>query len=451
MRSLIADTGTTQAFVDRLTASPSMSGRMEASHCFLTLKQPISNGDLPSSRILKAGQKYTFPFVFTIPQQLLPRACLHQVASDFVRENHLMLPPSMGDPELSGFGGTLLDDMAPEMAKIVYGIKVRITQMHEGDAKPTLLAQKMRKVRVKPVFEEQPPLSTEGNKEYKLRLEKTIKKGLFKGKLGILTAQASQPKPIVIPGARTTDAKPITTRARIVLRFDPTDEAHLPPRLGSLKTNIKVTTFYSTVARSTFPSRATLGYEQTQGAYTDTVSLSTMCIASAQWQKHPPSANPPPFSDPIRRDSALSQCSSPSSSLLLSSIDTADIPHASPNYKNTSFYTASILVPISLPPNKNFLPTFHSCLVSRCYALSMHLSVHAAGGLPDPGVTLKVPLQVCAEGSVTGIENARVRNEEAAGALEEANRIFAPRRSRGGEDAPPEYVPFVQGRVRVVG
>lgn len=71
--------------------------------------------------------------------------------------------------------------------------------------------------------------------------------------------------------------------------------------------------------------------------------------------------------------------------------------------------------------------------------------------MPDPGVTLKVPLQVCAEGSVTGIENARVRNEEAAGALEEANRIFAPRRSRGGEDAPPEYVPFVQGRVRVVG
>lgn len=67
-------TGTAQVFVERLSTTPSMSGRTEASHKFLTLKMPLNPSDLPSPPILRAGKKYTFPFSFTIPAQLLPKS-----------------------------------------------------------------------------------------------------------------------------------------------------------------------------------------------------------------------------------------------------------------------------------------------------------------------------------------------------------------------------------------
>jgi hypothetical protein len=438
--ALMHGTGTAQVYVDRLTTSPSMSGRTEANHRFLTLKQPIDDADLPSPRILRAGKQYIFPFYFTVPSQLLPRACPHKVASDYVRETHLMLPPSLGDAELSGFGGVLLDDMAPEMSKVIYGIKVRITQFLEGEQRLSVLAEKLRKVRIKPVFEEQPPLNVDGNAEYRLRQEKTIKKGLFKGKMGTLTAQTVQPKALVVPGARSTCNDPVATRARVHLRFDPADESSLPPKLGSLKTNIKVWTYYSSAPRNNFPSRDNLAYDVTQGAYGETVTISSMCIASAQWQKQPASANPI-LSDSIdRRDSGVSDCSTSSADAY-----SASIPPASKNYKDGCFYTASILVPVTLPYNKNFIPTFHSCLISRSYTLSLHISAHTSG-VSDPSLHLKVPLQVCAEGSVTGNENARARSAE-VGVLDEVGRVFTPRSvappaDLGVMDAPPEYMVF---------
>ena len=102
--------GTCYTFVERLTATPSSSGRMEATHRFLTLKQPIDEAALPR-RELAAGKSYTFPFTFTVPDQLLPKSCSHTVSSDFLRQNHLTPPPSMGDPDVAGFGSTLKDDL----------------------------------------------------------------------------------------------------------------------------------------------------------------------------------------------------------------------------------------------------------------------------------------------------------------------------------------------------
>jgi hypothetical protein len=429
-----------------------MSGRTEASHRFLTLKQPIDDSDLPDPRVLVAGKTYTFPFFFTVPAQLLPRACTHNVASDYVRETHLLLPPSLGDAELSGFGGSLLDDVAPEMSKIIYGIKVRLLHT-EGDGKAAVIAEKTRKVRVKPAFEEQPPLNMDGNPEYRQRHEKAIKKGLFKGKLGTLIAQSRQPRAMVVPGARTvTDAVP-STRARILLRFDPASEICLPPRLGSLKTSIKVATYYASSPRNSFPSRYNSVYDVLQGYFAETLNISTMCIASAQWEKHSASENPasPCETNTERRDSGMS-CFSTSSNM---TFDTG-IPLASKDYKGGEFYTASILVPVTNTNNKNFIPTFHSCLISRTYTLNMNLSAHAPG-VSDPSLHLKIPLQVCAEGSESGIENARVRSAEQA-VRSNARGIFPCRSAApSGADAPPEYAAFPsrvgrhQARVTAVG
>jgi hypothetical protein len=387
-----------------MTTTPTMTGRTEACHRFLTLRQPIDESDFPNTKVFEGGKTYKFPFTFTVPSQLLPKACSHKVVSEHIRNTHLSLPPSIGDPDLAGFGSTLLDDLSPEMSKITYGIKVKIVHTR-GSEGILVLGDKMKKVRVKPAFVEQPPLNIDHNDEYRPRQEKTVKKGIFKGKLGTMTARTIQPPPLVIPGARSPDVKSISTMAKLVLRFDPADEGSAPPRLGSLATKIKVCTYYASAPRQNFPTRSTIGFDLSQGVYTENVPLSTLCIASAHWEKHDPTTTSSPTDTILRRDSGISDCSTTHSA---SEAFAAGILPASQSYKfGTPFYTAQILVPITLPTNKNFIPTFHSCLVSRTYTLGLQFSVH--GG---PTMHLKVPVQICAEGSDTGIEEARARSVE---------------------------------------
>lgn len=436
-----------------------MTGRTEAHQRFLVLRQPIEETDFPSPRMFEAGRTYNFPFTFTIPSQLLPKACSHKVSSDHVRECHLLLPPSLGDPDLAGFGTSLLDDLAPEMSKITYAIKVRIAHQR-GSEGIVVLAEKSRKVRVKPAFPEQAPLNIDGNDEYRPKQQRVIKKGLFKGKLGTLSAKTVQPRPLTIPGARTTDNKPITTMAKLVLRFDPSDESHTPPKLSSLATKLKVTTFFASSPRHSVPIRASLGFDISQGIYSENIALSSLCIASAQWEKHDASFNPEAESL-TRRDSGISECSTMSSAERAFAMG---ILPASKDYQNGSFYTAQILVPVTLPDNKNFIPTFHSCLISRTYSLGMQFA--AQGG---SSMNLKVPIQICADGSDTGIENARARSVEESVLREAAMEMFTPRSiappsfdqttsadaSRQGstiletrDDLPPGYTAFAPATIR---
>lgn len=425
----IAFIGVAKTHVDRLTSTPTISGRTEATHRFLKLTQPIDESLLPQPRIAAAGKTYTFPFTFVVPNQLLPKACIHKTASDHVRETHLQLPPSLGDPELAGHGGTLLDDLAPEMSRITYGINVKVTQYRDSDGAAVVLADKMRKVRVKPAFDEQPPLNIDPkDDEYRLRQEKTIRKGLFKGKLGTLVMESTQPKALRIPGARSTTAGPITTMAQVLLRFDPAGEAAQPPRLNTLATKLKVATFYASAPRHAFPSRASMGIDLAQGYYSESVPLSTLSVASAQWTQHPPSASTTTSADLARRDSGISDCSSTSPS---------NIPRPSKSHHaSRSFYTAKILVPITLPASKNFVPTFHSCLISRVYNLSLHLSVHGPG-VGDPSLSLKAPVQIAAEGSEEGSAVLRASLAEEM-VRAEADAMWVPR----SVAPPPEYAYF---------
>ncbi|KAL6705922.1 hypothetical protein ACN47E_006201 [Coniothyrium glycines] len=424
----IAFIGTSRVFVERMTTAPTMSGRSEANHRFLVLRQPIAREHFPTSRIFKSGESYRFPFTFTIPSQLLPKACTHVVAADHVRDTHCQLPPSLGDPDLAGFGNTLLDDLAPQMSKITYGVKVKIAQLRASEG-ITVLAEKTKKVRVKPVFQEQAPLNIDNNDEYRPKQEKVVKKGLFKGRLGTLTAKTAQPPPLVIPGARSTNNEPISTLAKLVLRFDPVEDGSGPPQLQSMVTKIKVCTYYASAPRQSFPSRASLGFDLTQGVYSEKVPLSSLCIASAQWEEHDSAANPTAESL-IRRDSGISDCSA------LSDAETAfaiGVLPASKDYRKGKFYTTQIFIPITLPMNKNFVPSFHCCLISRIYSLSLQFA---------------------------GIENARVRSVEET-ALRETVDVFAPRsvapstigiRDDGIVDArdelPPDYSAFAPPRTR---
>ncbi|EME46643.1 hypothetical protein DOTSEDRAFT_70602 [Dothistroma septosporum NZE10] len=365
--------GTTRTYVERLTTAAAISGKSEAFHQFLKLKQPRLDEHLPEDRVLRAGQKYELPFVFVVPQHLLPRVCQHKIAGPALRDIHLQLPPSFGDKDVE-LKSESPDDMVPEMASIRYGVFARISKnKEEGDeiVKATI-ASKARRVRVIPATDEQPPLIVGDDSEYTLRKERTIRKGVLQGKLGTLVVEASQPAPMRLQAHRTEEQQP--SMATVFLRFDPVDAKSPPPRLGSMASKLKVCTYFASTARSSFPTKQASLSDLSQGMHSEQLNLSSRCVANVEWTKHDGNV------DALRRrDSGCSDV-------------TTGVPEPSDSYKGKSFYTAKVLVPLSLPTNKAFVPTFHTCLVSRIYQLKLELGLHTAG--IGGTIDLKVPIQI---------------------------------------------------------
>ena len=398
--------GVAKTYVEKVATTSPTNGRTEAFQSFLRLVQPVER---PASTILKAGETYRFPFTFVVPERRLPQSCTHSVDNQTVSDMHLALPPSMGDPMMASERKHLLDDMCPDMAVVSYALKARITQGRGPNGKHIIIAEGARKVRIVPAVEEHPPLDVRGDctDDYKPRAEKLLKKGFFKGKLGCLVAEADQPKSLRLPSVRAKWNTPITTMARVNVRFDPANENTHPPSLGSLATKLKIVTFYASVPMKEIPIRSSeYHYSSIKGLYVDVINLSSRCIGSTQWEKYPQASA-------IRRDSALSTVSGP-----------GKIPDPSPAYKGQSFYVASLVVPITLPRTKVFLPTFHSCLMSRVYALDFYLSTSGTG--LKSSMHLKVPIQISSEGNPHNRPSIS-EDEAAAIARREASEYFTPR------------------------
>lgn len=423
--------GSIKTYVENMSPHSTRS-KITAYHNFLKLTMPIADSDYPQPRIAEAGQKYTFPFNFVIPEQLLPRACSHKCVAEHVHHAHIQLPPSMGDREVSP-----LDDLAPEMARVHYSIKVRVIRAREMDMKEVICSQGQRKIRVIPAAPEMPPLSIRpGEVDYILAKTKTLKKGVFSGKLGKITVSALQPGALTLLAPSNETIAPPTTMASLQLRFDPRSESSEPPRLGGLTTKLRVSTFFAARPAQTFPTRVSLinNFDVTRSVYETSLSLSSRCVSSATWTKHRPA---PAYT---RRCSSSSTSSSSSDDSAIPKMDLEN---------EKCFYTSTILVPITLPVNKTFIPTFHSCVVSRVYTVDLSLSIHTPGtGVPASTVTLHVPIQIAAEGNVA---SPRVLGEEGVavdGFLQP--RVFEVREGGAGineaildegmvMDLPPEY------------
>lgn len=399
--------GTTKTYVENLSPSATRS-RTTALHKFLKLVMPLRQSDYPQPRVAEAGQTYKFDFNFAIPEQLLPRACSHSCVTPHVHHAHVQVPPSIGDREVSGH-----DDLAPDMARVAYCVKVQVVRNRERDGHDVVLVEGSKKLRVVPAVQEAPPVSLgEGFEDYIVSKTKSLKKGMFSGKLGHITVSAAQPSALVLSAPTEGITTSPTTMATVKLRFDPHDATSQPPRLGGLNTKIKSTTFYSARPSSMLPSHFNMvsHYESTRGVYDTTVSLSSRCVESVAWKRHEPRQ----ISE--RRNSDSSTSSSDFS-------DSALAPEQKPG---NPFYTASILVPITLPTNKTWIPSFHSCIVSRVYAIDLSLSIHTPGaGVPSTSVVLHLPVQIAANGNQT--ERAELTAAEAAAELADANAFMQPR------------------------
>ena len=408
--------GSTRSYVEKVANTAAAASRSQAYHNFLRLAQPIDESVIPPNRVAEAGTTYTFPFTFVVPERLLPQSCTHSKDADSVHEAHLQLPPSLGDPMMSGDGKSLLDDLTPDMAVISYAIRVIVIRRNpENPRKPIVIVDSVKKLRIIPAVAEAAPIRVSGTKddEYTLRKEKVLKKGMFKGKLGRLTMEAAQPKSLRLAplGSNVSDV-PITTMAVINLRFDPCDANSKPPRLGHLCSKLKASTFYACVPLRDFPTKTNAYlYDNQRGIHVESINLSSRNIESAQWTTHTVRE---------RHDSGIS-------------ISDDFTPVAA----SQLFYTCQILVPVDLPTSsKTFVPSFHSCLVSRVYSLDLVLSVHGpSNSVSSPSMHLKVPLQISAEPN----PNARpVISEEEMRAIN-GRRLDAYLEPRSTAPPSPEY------------
>ena len=151
--------GQAQTYVEKVASASPTIGRTTGKHTFLRVQQPISAESLPDNMIAKADVAYTIPFTFIVPDRLLPYVCSHKVENDEVREAHVRLPPSIGDPMLSGAGNSLMDDLSPEMAKICYSVKAKVGKALPSTGRLIDTEEKTTRIRIVPTREEEPPLS----------------------------------------------------------------------------------------------------------------------------------------------------------------------------------------------------------------------------------------------------------------------------------------------------
>ncbi|KAK5328538.1 hypothetical protein LTR93_002323 [Exophiala xenobiotica] len=392
--------GQSCTYVERIATTAPTTGRTTGKHTFLKVQQPIAEHLLPQDNIFEANVTYSIPFTFVVPDRLLPFICSHKVDNDEIRKEHVQLPPSLGDPSISGDGHTLMDDLAPEMARIGYSIRARVTKWN-ATGKLLELADRSERIRIVPAREEAPPLPTEDDlSDHVTRKEKSVKKGLFKiGKTGRLTAETTQPRSLRLPHPKRRQLEPVASMATVNLRFDPLTPQDIPPQLDSITSKLKVYTFFGAAPFKALPEiRKHDNWSTLHGVYPESIPLSARNLSTVSWTRHNPSdrGSFSTSSEISRRPSTYSTSS------------TSSIPEPSCTYQpDLPFYTATVLVPIALPSasgtnrSKIFVPTFYSCIISRTYSVELNVSFRSPGtNVASSHVVLKTPIQISAQGGV---------------------------------------------------
>ncbi|OBT57512.1 hypothetical protein VE04_01599 [Pseudogymnoascus sp. 24MN13] len=275
-----------------------------------------------------------------------------------------------------------------------------------------ILSSAIRKFHVVPASEEAPPLLVLKESQYVLSKSKTMRKGMFRGKLGTLTLTTTQPRAFSLPPPRTCGplAPFALTDLTLTLRFDPTDPSCAPPRLGALSAWIRATTVHSINPASRMPDQELQGspYDSHSRAFKTYVALAAQDVPAAAaplWRVVPA----PKYA---RRDSgystawSLSPTPSPNSSPTplatstgpLVSVSAASASGDVDEVDDKKPYYTTIALRLVLAPSRTWIPTFHSCFVSRFYTLVLELVVHPPGAAMPFMLSLEVPVQVIGQG-----------------------------------------------------
>ncbi|OGM49517.1 hypothetical protein ABOM_001669 [Aspergillus bombycis] len=339
-----------------------------ASHTFLTLRRPVAEAKCPASRVFRPGETYQFPYTFVVPDRLPLQSCSHSTTHTGIKQAHTEAPPTLH-----------LKTLSQSLCKISYLIRVTVCRQNSNNnEKPGTLASCTKPLHLLPAHGEGDFFSRPEKPDVYTSSAVQEVRGQWKRQaLGRLEAVASTQQPIKV-SSRCPPIDTVTTHVAVHLRFDPVRDT-LPPRLAKIHPTLKQSTLFSTELQEDFPSiNKILSDQMSRGAHVQLTSLPSQAISSIRWTKHT-----------LPHPSRSSSFEQPSRSSF--------IGDSEPSHTSTTgcFYTASVMVPITLPSNIDLVPTFHSCLLSRIYALELRLSYR----MPDApilrrAVALEVPVKV---------------------------------------------------------
>ena len=420
-------TGTSYTRLDFVQQFPTHSART-----FLKLRMPIPASHMPEDNTFEGGHTYVIPFHFVVPHQLTIGACHHKCTNDVLRAQHLRLPPTLG-----AWSG---DDQAPEMASIEYAIKARALKKQATGNTLLRLMEASRTLKVLPSLPEDAPLAiTTQDERYCLSKSKTIRKNLLTAKTGKFSATASQPSAVMF----STDGHSMSSSsAHVKLAFTPASSEIGPPKINSLSGKLQSVTFFSAGAVNRFPDLGTRANWTAAPSlsYSATSSLFSKTIDAPSWEQH--------NSPNLRRDSGYSSLGVDET--------TSDTDHEAGRGRRGSKakksrissinYTTTVDIPFTIPNDNQrfFVPTFHSCIVSRTYTLQLNMSV----GQSNTSLTLYVPLQIGVENSPENLEAelpsfeaamAQAEEESAAGHLQPRRLQMPSLELQGGSELPGYY------------
>lgn len=310
-----------------------------ATHRFLRLDMPEAELVLPGNKIFRAGDAWTVPFTFVVPEGLTPGACTHRVDVAGVRALHARLPPSLGT-----WGNR--DDMCVDSAKVEYAVQVDLVT-----DKGATIANK-HVVNLLPYSPEDPPLEIcPLNLQYTLRRDKKMRRSIVSPIVdGYLTAAARQPRAVNLEADGFAASG---STLHVSLAFEAKKPNVLPPRIGTASASVLAQTWSRQSPSLNLPDMGLL-----RDAYTNyTTVLTKAAVQTTGWQ-----------------------------------VDECGKAAAAAAGGGGLRYSASVQIPFELPTNKRlWTPTFHNCLISRTYKLALALEV---GGST---VRLGVPVQVAME------------------------------------------------------
>ncbi|KAG8409119.1 hypothetical protein J3459_017777 [Metarhizium acridum] len=357
---------------------------------FMKLVMPVCPNSLPANKIFAAGQEYSFQFHFVLPFHLTIGSCRHKCVSPAVREQHLRPPPTMGFWES--------DDQSPQMTQIKYVITVLATRTFPAGFLPVRVIAESCMIKVLPAFPEDAPLDiTPVDEGYTLSRSKTIRKNFVASKLGRLTATAAQPKAVMLsPDGHVASA----TSCRLTLVFDSMSIDTPSPKINSVSGKLTSHTYFDVSFMNRLPNLGNrTSFEATSPyKYTTSNKLFSLPVGDLSWrEEHGESAWEEVMFPLSREPSVLTQedelPTAPGNPSRRASAVTC--PDMSLTASRPRRYVSELDIQFTIPNNnkKMFLPTFHSCRISRTYTLDLCLSV----GQTFSTLSLVVPLQIGVE------------------------------------------------------
>ncbi|KAH7129771.1 hypothetical protein B0J13DRAFT_563334 [Dactylonectria estremocensis] len=336
----------------------------------LKLTMPISESSCPAPRIFRAGQQYNFSFHFVIPEELTVDACYHR-ADTSVHHSHTQLPPSMG--------GWENDHLSTQKARVQYTIQAEFAKTSgSGRMKKTVL-KGGKEILVLPNLPDEPPLDIlPTDKMYALKRSKHLKSSFMKAYGGI-TATAFQPPAVMLSNDGRTAS---STQIQVNLDFKPASNPTTMPKITKISTRVKAMTIFGFHGFSDFPDLGDWAhiYESHSTWHARTTPISHQVLGESTWVNAAKQ-------DPEENVSWGNQSSSGDTSELDGSI------HSFGNGAEPSGYKLKTCISIDLPTHdQTFVPTYHSCIVSRVYFIQLSLALSAEG--KSSNLTFRIPLQV---------------------------------------------------------